>query len=174
MKKIILWLACLWLAVSPLSGLAYESPIEAAYGAGALLTTQIQLVPGQLPGADSKAQTIFEDVLNSIDVEIRSQKSANGKVDAFALIMQGEEAFSFQTVEKAGKVYVSSSLLGDQVLTLEPHLAVFDGYAAIDAEEMKNRFHFENNDEAFDYAVTALKGILTAQGYKEMNGGFVK
>lgn len=63
---------------------------------------------------------------------------------------------------------------GDQVLTLEPHLAVFDGYAAIDAEEMKNRFHFENNDEAFDYAVTALKGILTAQGYKEMNGGFVK
>ena len=63
---------------------------------------------------------------------------------------------------------------GDQVLTLEPHLAVFDGYAAIDAEEMKNRFHFENNDEAFDYAVTALKGILTAQGYKEINGGFEK
>jgi len=63
---------------------------------------------------------------------------------------------------------------GDQVLTLEPHLAIFDGYAAIDNEEMKNRFHFENNDEAFDYAVTALKGILTAQGYKEMNGGFVK
>ena len=63
---------------------------------------------------------------------------------------------------------------GDQVLTLEPHLAIFDGYATIDNEEMKNRFHFENNDEAFDYAVTALKGILTAQGYKEMNGGFAK
>ena len=63
---------------------------------------------------------------------------------------------------------------GDQVLTLEPHLAIFDGYATIDDEEMKNRFHFENNDEAFDYAVTALKGILTAQGYKEENGGFVK
>ena len=63
---------------------------------------------------------------------------------------------------------------GDQVLTLEPHLAIFDGYATIDDEEMKNRFHFESNDEAFDYAVTALKGILAAQGYKEMNGGFVK
>ena len=63
---------------------------------------------------------------------------------------------------------------GDQVLTLEPHLAIFDGYATIDNEEMKNRFHFESNDEAFDYAVTALKGILTAQGYKEINGGFVK
>ena len=63
---------------------------------------------------------------------------------------------------------------GDQVLTLEPHLAVFDGYATIDDEVMKNRFHFESNDEAFDYAVTALKGILTAQGYREMNGGFKK
>lgn len=63
---------------------------------------------------------------------------------------------------------------GDQVLTLEPHLAVFDGYATIDDEVMKNRFHFENNDEAFDYAVTALKGILTAQGYTERNGGFEK
>ncbi len=63
---------------------------------------------------------------------------------------------------------------GDQVLTLEPHLAIFDGYANIDDEEMKNKFHFESNDEAFDYAVTALKGILAAQGYKEMNGGFVK
>ena len=62
----------------------------------------------------------------------------------------------------------------DKVLTLEPHLAIFDGYATIDAEEMKNKFHFENNDEAFDYAVIALKGILTAQGYKEENGGFVK
>ena len=62
----------------------------------------------------------------------------------------------------------------DKVLTLEPHLAVFDGYATIDDEVMKNRFHFENNDEAFDYAVTALKGILTAQGYTEKNGGFVK
>ena len=63
---------------------------------------------------------------------------------------------------------------GDQVLTLEPHLAVFDGYATIDDEVMKNRFHFENNDEAFDYAVTALKGILTALGYTERNGGFEK
>lgn len=62
----------------------------------------------------------------------------------------------------------------DQVLTLEPHLAVFDGYATIDDEVMKNRFHFANNDEAFDAAVTALKGLLTAQGYIERNGGFEK
>ena len=62
----------------------------------------------------------------------------------------------------------------DKVLTLEPHLAIFDGYSDIDDEEMKNKFHFESNDEAFDYAVNAMKGILTEQGYKEINGGFVK
>ena len=154
MKKIILWLTCLWLAVSPLSGLAYESPIEAAYGAGALLTTQIQLVPGQLPGADSKAQTIFEDVLNSIDVEIRSQKSANGKVDAFALIMQGEEAFSFQTVEKAGKVYVSSSLLGDQVLTLDTATMGEDLQRLMKllAEEMGIDANFKMNDVPMEFS----------------------
>lgn len=63
---------------------------------------------------------------------------------------------------------------GDCVLTLEPHLAVFDGYATIDDEVMKNRFHFKNNDEAFDAAVTALKGLLAAQGYFEKDGGFEK
>lgn len=63
---------------------------------------------------------------------------------------------------------------GDNVLTLEPHLAIFEGYATIDDEEMKNRFHFDSNDEAFDAAVTALKGLLAEQGYKEINGGFEK
>lgn len=62
----------------------------------------------------------------------------------------------------------------DTVLTLEPHLAIFDGYAQIDATEMKNKFHFSSNEEAFDAAVTALKQVLAEQGYKEVNGGFEK
>ncbi len=59
----------------------------------------------------------------------------------------------------------------DKVLTLEPHLAVFKGYAQIDNFEMKNKFHFNSNGEAFDTAVKALKGILNECGYKE--NGFV-
>ena len=63
---------------------------------------------------------------------------------------------------------------GDKVLTLEPHLKIFDAYKSIDDEEMKHRFHFENNGEAFDTAVNALKNVLKKAGYKEVKGGFCK
>ncbi len=63
---------------------------------------------------------------------------------------------------------------GDTVLTLEPHLAIFDGYGAIDDRKMKNKFVFSSNAEAFDTAVKALKAILCECGYREANGAFVK
>ena len=62
----------------------------------------------------------------------------------------------------------------DKVLTLEPHLAIFQGYAQIDSTEMKNKFHFDNNNDAFDAAVKALKQILASEGYKETTGGYIK
>ena len=58
------------------------------------------------------------------------------------------------------------------VLTLEPHLKVFDGYANIDESEMKTEFTYATNDEAFDTAVNALKKILTNNGLKEINGDY--
>ena len=63
---------------------------------------------------------------------------------------------------------------GDTILTLEPHLKLFGSYKQIDGEEMKHRFRFDTNDEAFDAAVTAMKKILTENGYREENGGFVR
>lgn len=60
------------------------------------------------------------------------------------------------------------------VLTLEPHLAIFEGYAEIDGTVMKNKFHFENNREAFDAAADALKACLQMQGYTETKGGYIK
>lgn len=62
----------------------------------------------------------------------------------------------------------------DVVLTLEPHLRVFAGYAQIDNAEMKNKYTFENNDQAFDAATDALKAVLVRNGYQEVEGGFVK
>ena len=62
----------------------------------------------------------------------------------------------------------------DKVLTLEPHLAVFDAYKSIDNTEMKHKFTYANANEAFDAAVTAIKGLLNEVGYKEENGVFVK
>lgn len=62
----------------------------------------------------------------------------------------------------------------DTVLTIEPHLALFEGYSQIDNSEMKNKFHFTSNEQSFDAAAKALKDVLSSQGYKEINGGYVK
>ena len=67
-----------------------------------------------------------------------------------------------------------AALPSDAVVTVEPHLAVFDGYASIDNTEMKHRFNFASNDEAFDTAVKALKDIFKKLGYSERDGGFIK
>lgn len=62
----------------------------------------------------------------------------------------------------------------DTVLTLEPHLAIFDGYKSIDNTEMKNKYVFNSNKEAFDCAVNSLKKVLFRNGYKEVDGGYSK
>lgn len=63
---------------------------------------------------------------------------------------------------------------GDKVLTLEPHLKVFKGYAEIDGSGMKHSYQYESNEEAFDAAVSALKSILESEGYRYIDGGYVK
>lgn len=62
----------------------------------------------------------------------------------------------------------------DVVMTLEPHLRVFAGYAQIDNSEMKNKYTFETNDQAFDAAANALKALLEQNGYVYEQGGYVK
>lgn len=67
-----------------------------------------------------------------------------------------------------------ANIKDDKVLTLEPHLAIFDSYKSIDDTEMKNKYVFSSNEEAFDCAVNSLKKILVKNGYKEIKGAFVK
>lgn len=62
----------------------------------------------------------------------------------------------------------------DKVLSVEPHLAIFAGYSQIDATELKNKFRYASNTEAFDAAVAAIKEVLGKAGYKEQNGNFLK
>ena len=62
----------------------------------------------------------------------------------------------------------------DKVLTIEPHLKVFNGFAEIDGTEMKNKFHYNSNGEAFDAAVNAIKAVIENQGYKKVDGGYAK
>ena len=46
---------------------------------------------------------------------------------------------------------------------------VFDAYKDIDEHELKGQYTFKNNREAFDFAVNALKKLLSERGY-ERNG----
>ena len=62
----------------------------------------------------------------------------------------------------------------DKVLTLEPHLALFDAYKSIDNTEMKHQYVYASANEAFDAAVTALKKVLNEVGYREVDGVYVK
>ncbi len=62
----------------------------------------------------------------------------------------------------------------DAVLTLEPHLALFEGYSAIDNTVMKNKFKFDDNRQSFDFAVKSLKDLLNKAGYTENKGIFFK
>lgn len=67
-----------------------------------------------------------------------------------------------------------STIKDDKVLTLEPHLTVFQGYSDIDKTEMNTKYTFHSNDEAFDAATSALKKLLTRAGYRETKEGYVK
>lgn len=58
----------------------------------------------------------------------------------------------------------------DGVLTVEPHLRVFDGYNEIDGTELKNKYSFATAAEAFDCAVGSLKKILSDRGFTEKEG----
>lgn len=62
----------------------------------------------------------------------------------------------------------------DTTLTLEPHLAIFAGYAAIDNTELKNKYKYPDNASAFNAAAAALRECLLAAGYRETEGGFIK
>jgi len=57
----------------------------------------------------------------------------------------------------------------DTVLTLEPHLKVFDGYGGIDHSELKNKYVYQTSEESFAAAVDALKALLTKLNYQEEN-----
>lgn len=64
----------------------------------------------------------------------------------------------------------------DCVMTLEPHLTVFEGYAEIDGAELKSKFCYADADEAFDAAADSLKNVIMSRGYKynKVLGGFEK
>ena len=79
-----------------------------------------------------------------------------------AMVPAGKgDGFVAEVLEKVGEKD------GTIFLSVEPHLAVFTGYSSIDKRELKNKYTYETNDDAFDVAVNALKEVLTQLGYKK-------
>jgi len=58
----------------------------------------------------------------------------------------------------------------DAVVSIEPHLKIFSGFNDIDKHNLKNKYFFNSNEEAFDAAVDAVKLLLKNIGYIEKNG----
>lgn len=56
------------------------------------------------------------------------------------------------------------------MMTVEPHLHIFDAFKDIDDTELHGKYTFKSNREAFDFAVNAIKNLLSKLGYKEDNG----
>lgn len=57
------------------------------------------------------------------------------------------------------------------VLTLEPHLTVFEGLNRLQDEKLEHRYHYESRAAAYAAAVNALKEILTSLHYTEGGNG---
>ena len=67
-----------------------------------------------------------------------------------------------------------NAVSGDAVMTLEPHLKVFEGYASIDSESMKNKYFYKSNRLAFDAAAKAMRDVMSDCGYTSRGDRWVK
>ena len=94
-----------------------------------------------------------------------------------------DAVFSTQTIVAAGEGeanlpevlrLVDEATDARITLTLEPHLALFTAYKSIDNHELAAKERFSSMREAFDYAVSALKKILSDLGFKEGDLGVWK
>lgn len=57
------------------------------------------------------------------------------------------------------------------MLTVEPHLRLFDAFGKIDAHTLKGKHAFKNNRESFAFAVHALEEVLRGRGYRKGDMG---
>ncbi len=106
------------------------------------------------------------DAAKGIDVTLPSLKYLHIK-DAISasrrIVPAGMGDGRYDEVIKAVDAHTDDTVF----LTVEPHLHVFDAYSKIDSHELKVGMSFRTSDEAFDFAVTSLKKLLTSLGYSE-------
>lgn len=109
------------------------------------------------------------DTIDGINATLRSFGYMHIKDAVYSphmIVPAGEgEARLDEVIEK-----VNAATDATVYLTLEPHLHIFDAFKDIDDTELKGKYVFKSNREAFDFAVASLKKLLTKLGYKETLG----
>ena len=110
------------------------------------------------------------DVLEGIDASFINFKYMHVKDAIF------EEQMIVPAGEGEGKIpeiinMIDEKVRGEVYLTLEPHLHIFDAYKTIDEHELRGKYKFSSNEEAFAFAATALKNLLIKNGFTEGDNG---
>ena len=136
------------------------------------LLTEIPSLKGIFDAANYRMNDA--DVMDGIDATLINFKYMHIK----------DAIFSAQTIVPAGEgegrigeiIDLVNENTDDVVyLTLEPHLHVFDAYKDIDEHELKGKYSFKTNREAFDFAVRSLKELLIKHGYeRNSNNEWIK
>ncbi len=110
------------------------------------------------------------DVVRGMDVTLPSLAYMHIKdaiFDQQMIVPAGEgEGHVAESIER-----VHRAVDGPVFLTVEPHLKTFAAYASIDDRELKGKYVFRTSDESFDFAVNALKKVLTDLGFHETGLG---
>ena len=61
---------------------------------------------------------------------------------------------------------------GEVTLSIEPHLAVFDGLKGLQGEGLTHKYAYPSKRAAFDAAADALKAVLRGAGFEEEAGAW--
>lgn len=90
MKKWLAWMLVCLLALTPVCGLAYESPADAAYSEGKLVRTTYTFVPGTLPFFTEEIQAAYTDIFEALNVVgIRQANDQTGNAGGVAVTLNG-------------------------------------------------------------------------------------
>lgn len=66
---------------------------------------------------------------------------------------------------------ILSLIRQDAVLAVEPHLKIFRGFSDLETGQLKTKYQYASNGEAFDAAVRHLKELLKKEGYVVTDSG---
>lgn len=137
---------------------------------------------GQMPAEVKDLLTTLPDLYGVFDAAnyIMNDADVQAGVDAtmtrFSYMHIKDASFAEKIILPAGEGdgniaaildRIDKTFDGEVLLTVEPHLRLFDGFISIDKHTLKGKYTFANATESFDCAVSSLENVLTKLGFKK-------